>query len=169
MAAYETQLRLKGASPRTIELYLHYLGHLFQFLEVEPADVSTLTTAHLRSYVASLQERGLADKTVASEVETIKTFFRFLLEEGYIDENPAGQLPMPKVRRRLPKTLTVEEVRDLFRAMDGKSRVDRRNKVLFHLCYAAGLRIGEAVSLNLSSLDLDEGTLRVVGKGDKER
>ena len=71
------------------------------------------------------------------------------------------------MKRRLPKTLSVEEVRDLFRAMDGTSRVDRRNKVLFHLCYVAGLRIGEAVSLRLSNLDLYEGTMRVVGKGDK--
>lgn len=169
LADYETYLRLKGLSPRTIELYLHFLGHLFKFLEVEPAAVSTLTIAQLRSYVANLQERGLADKTVASEVHTIKTFFRFLLDEGYIDRNPAERLPTPKVRRRLPKTLSVEEVRALFRAMDGTSRVDRRNKVLFHLCYVAGLRIGEAVSLKLSNLDLDEGTLRVVGKGDKER
>jgi integrase/recombinase XerD len=169
LADYEAYLRLKGLSPRTIEFYLHFLGHLFQFLEVEPAEVSSLTTAHLRSYVASLQERGLADRTVASEVHSIKIFFRFLLDEGYIDRNPAERLPTPKVKRRLPKTLSVEEVRDLFRAMDGTSRVDRRNKVLFHLCYVAGLRIGEAVSLKLSNLDFDEGTLRVVGKGDKER
>ena len=169
LADYEAYLRLKGASPRTIGLYLHYLGHLFQFLKVEPAAVSTLTTAQLRTYVASLQERGLADKTVASEVQTIKTFFRFLLDEGYIDENPAERLPTPKVARRLPKTLTVEEVRALFAAMEGNSRVDRRNTVLFHMCYVAGLRIGEAVALRTSNLDLDGGVLRVVGKGDKER
>ena len=169
LADYEAYLCLKGLSPRTIELYLHCLGHLFKFLKVEPAAVSTLTIAQLRSYVASLQERGMVDKTVASQVHTIKTFFRFLLDEGYIDKSPAERLPTPKVRRRLPKTLSVEEVRDLFRAMDGRSRVDRRNKVLFHLCYVAGLRIGEAVSLRFSNLDLDEGTLRVVGKGDKER
>ena len=170
LADYEAYLYLKGLSPRTIELYLHYLGHFFQFLEVEPAAVSTLTIAQLRSYIASLQERGLADKTVASEVQTIKTFFRFLLDEGYIDENPAERLPTPKIRRRrLPKTLSVEEVRALLRAMDGTSRVDRRNKVIFHLCYVAGLRIGEAVSLRVRNLDPDEGTLRVIGKGNKER
>ena len=107
---------------------------------------------------------------MASEVQTIKTFFRFLLDEGYIDENPAERLPTPKTRRRrLPKTLSIEEVRALFRAMDGTSRVDRRNKVLFHLCYVAGLRIGEAVSLGVRNLDPDAGTLRVVGKGNKER
>lgn len=169
LADYETYLRLKGLSPRTIKFYLYFLSHLFQFLEAEPAEVSSLTIAQLRSYIASLQERGLADTTVASEVQTIKTFFHFLLDEGYIDENPAERLPMPKVRHRLPRALTVQEVRDLFKAMDGTSRVDRRNKVLFHLCYVAGLRIGEAVSLRLSNLGLNEGTLRVIGKGDRER
>jgi site-specific recombinase XerD len=169
LADYESYLHLKGLSPRTIGNYLYYLGHLFRFLEVEPAAVSTLTAAQLRSYVASLQERGLADKSVWSEVQAIKAFFRFLVDEGYINQNPAERLPTPKVGRRLPKTLTVEQVRDLFRAMDGTSRVDRRNKVLFHLCYVAGLRVGEAVALRVGNLDPDEGTLRVVGKGDKER
>jgi site-specific recombinase XerD len=169
LADYGAYLRLKGLSSTTIGNYLHHLNHLFRFLKVEPKAVATLTAAQLRSYVASLQERDLADRSVSSAVQAIKAFFCFLLDEGYINQNPADRLPTPKVGRRLPKTLTVEQVRDLFRAMDGTSRVDRRNRVLLHLCYVAGLRIGEAVSLRLSNLDLHEGTLRVVGKGNKER
>ena len=169
LADYISYLRLKALSEATIKQYRYTLCAFFRFLDLEPNQVSNLNTAQIRRYVASLQQRGLADKTVTEEVKTIKTFCRFLVEEGYLEEDPSERIPVPKVGRRLPQALTKEEIRKLFRAMEGGTRTDRRNEVLFHLLYVCGLRIGEGVKIRLEDVDLQEGTLRVIGKGNKER
>jgi len=169
LADYISYLRLKALSEATIKKYHYTLRALFRFLDLEPSQASALSTAQIRSYVASLQERGLADKTIAEQVKAIKTFCRFLVEEGYLKKDPFERIPVPTVRRRLPQALTKEEVRQLFRAMEGETKIDRRNKVLFHLLYVCGLRIGEGVKIRVEDVDLEEGTLRVIGKGNKER
>lgn len=166
---YISYLRLKALSEATIKKYRYTLRAFFRLLGLEPGQASILSTAQIRSYVASLQERGLADKTVAEHVKTIKTFCEFLVKEGYLKEDPSERIPVPKVGRRLPQALTKEEIRRLFRAMEGETRIDRRNQVLFHLLYVCGLRIGEAVNLRVKDVNLEEGTLRVIGKGNKER
>lgn len=169
LADYISYPKLKALSEATIKKSRHTLRAFFRFLGLEPSQVSILSTSQIRGYVASLQERGLADKTLAEIVKTIKTFCRFLLEEGYLEKDPSERIPVPKVGRRLPQVLTKEEIRRLFRAMAGGTKIDRRNKVLFHLLYSCGLRIGEAVRSRIEDVDLEGGTLRVIGKGDKER
>lgn len=169
MSDYIAYLRLKALSEVTIQAYQYILEAFFQFLDLEPTQVSSLSTARIRAYVAHLQQQELVDSTVAKYVKVVKGFCRFLVEEGYLEEDPSVRIPVPKVGRRLPQALSKEEVRRLFRAMEGDSALDRRNRVFFHLLYVCGLRIGEGVKLRVEEVDLEEGTLRVVGKGDKER
>jgi len=162
-------LRLKNLSPRTIEEYGKVLRSLFEHLELGNSPPSQITAAQLRDYVASMQQRGLGAKTVSNHVLVIKRFFGFLLAEGYIEEDPSRRLPRPKVGKRLPKALTITQVQDLFTAFKAETPTERRDKMFFQLVYACGLRVSEAVNLRLEDIDFTEGTIRVVGKGDKER
>jgi integrase/recombinase XerD len=160
---------LKNLSPRTIEEYEKVLGSLFKYVELGDSLPREITFPQLRRYVASMQQRGLAAKTVSNHVLVLKRFFGFLLVEGYIQEDPSQRLPRPKVGKRLPKALTTSQVRALFAAMKGESRAGRRDKVLFHLAYAGGLRMGEVVGLKVRDINFSQGSLRVIGKGNKER
>jgi integrase/recombinase XerD len=166
---FTAYLRLKNLSPRTIEEYQKVLGSLFKYLKLGDSSPGEITVPQLRDYVASMQQRGLAAKTVSNHVLVIKRFFGFLLAEEYIQEDPSRRLPRPKVGKRLPKALTIPQVQALFAAMGSESRAGRRDRVLFQLTYAGGLRVGEAVGLKAADIDFTQGTLMVVGKGDKER
>lgn len=161
-------LRLKNLAPRSIGEYENILNNLLEHVggDICAEDV---TSAQLRSYVAGLQERGLADKTVSNHVLVIKRFFGFLLTEGMITEDPSLRIPRPKVGKRLPKALSMEETRRLFAVMGGDTAVERRDEIFFRLTYACGLRLSEAVHVKVSDIDVTAGALRVVGKGDKER
>ncbi|MCJ7667468.1 MAG: tyrosine-type recombinase/integrase [Anaerolineae bacterium] len=113
--------------------------------------------------------RGVAAATVSNHVLVIKRFFGFLLAEGYIEEDPSQRLPRPKVGKRLPKALTITQAQDLFAAFKGETPTERRDQMFFQLVYVCGLRVSEAANLRLKDIDFAEGTLLVIGKGDKER
>lgn len=162
-------LHLKNFSPATIAGYHRTLKRLFAHVGLAESAPSEITAAQLRDYVAHLQKRGLAANTVANYVLAIKRFFGFLLAEGYIEEDPSRRLPRPKVGKRLPKALTIPEVQALFAAMSDETATGRRDQVFFKLLYACGLRIGEAVRVRVADINWEEGWLRVVGKGNKER
>jgi integrase/recombinase XerD len=162
-------LRLKNLSPRTIEEYRKVLGSLFKYVKLGDSSPGEVTTSQLRGYVASMQERGLAAKTVRDHVIVIKRFFGFLLAEDYIEEDPSLRIPRPKVGKRLPKALSITEVQTLLATFKDRTATERRDRVFFQLVYACGLRISEAVNIEVKDIDFDEGTLRVIGKGDKER
>ena len=163
-------LRLKNLSPKTIVQYRSVLGDLFRHVDPLPESPGNVTAAHLRAYVADLRERGLAAKTITDRVVIIRRFYSFLLVEGYTSSDPAQRLPIPKVGKRLPKALSLNETRRLLAVLhDDTSQAGQRDKILFGLLYACGLRVTEAVTLKVEDVDLADGFLRVVGKGDKER
>jgi site-specific recombinase XerD len=167
VAAFLTYLRLKNLAPGTIGSYKGMLRGLIRHLgERSPKDAST---AQLRSYVAELQQRELAAETVRKHVSALKAFYAFLREEGCIEGDPSQRIPRPKVPKRLPEALTIPQVQALFRVMRGQSEAARRDQVFFHLMYACGLRIGEAIRLRVEDVNFSDGWLRVLGKGDKER
>lgn len=168
-SAFIAYLHLKNLSSRTIEEYGKVLRSLFNYLGLGDSAPSQITATQLRDYVASMQQRGLAAATVSNHVLVIKRFFGFLLAEGYIEEDPSRRVPRPKVGKRLPKALTVTQVQDLFAAFKGETPTERRDKMFFQLVYACGLRVSEAVNLRLEDIDFTEGTLWLIGKGDKER
>ncbi len=163
-------LRLKNLSPQTIVQYGSVLGDLFRHIDPVPESPGKATAAHLRAYVADLRERGLAAKTINDRVIIIRRFYGFLLVEGYISSDPAQRLPIPKVGKRLPKALSLNETRHLLTVLqDETSKAGQRDKTLFALLYGCGLRVTEAVTLKVEDVDFGDGFLRVVGKGDKER
>jgi site-specific recombinase XerD len=186
VADFLSFLRLKNVSPGTLKGYRSVLRDLFIRIEQgidqgidQGTDQGTdqgmnspgqVTPDHLRRYIAGLQARGLAAKTVSDRVTILKRFFGFLHAEGQIREDPAARLPLPKVGERLPKTLNIAEVEALLSVLDRDvSALGRRDRVLFHLLYATGLRVAEAMAVQVRNIDFVEGYLCVVGKGDQER
>ena len=162
-------LRLRNLAPATVEKYQQVLKRLFDHIDLGPSPPSQITTAQLRDYVASLYERELAPRTIRNCVVVIKRFFGFLLAEGYIEENPSRRIPTPKVGKRLPRALTVPQVQALFIAMSDETPRGHRDQVFFKLLYACGLRVGEADRVRVADINWEEGWLRVIGKGNKER
>ena len=169
VADFVAYLQLKNLSARTLTEYEKVLRSLFNHVGLADSSPVRITAAQLRDYLSSLHQNGLSPKTVGDRVVVIKRFFGFLLAEGCIEDDPSRRIPRPKVGQRLPKALTVEQTRALFAAMDEDSPHGRRDRMLFWLIYACGLRVDEAVHIKAKDVNLTEGTLRVVGKGDKER
>jgi site-specific recombinase XerD len=169
VADFMAYLQLKNLSARTLVEYEKVLRSLFSYVGLGGSSPARITAAQLRDYLSSLQQNGLSPKTVSDRVVVIKRFFGFLLAEGCLEDDPSRRLPRPRVGQRLPKALTGEQIQILFAAMNGDLLHGRRDRMLFWLIYACGLRVDEAVHIKARDVNLTDGTLRVIGKGDKER
>jgi len=162
-------LRLKNLSARTITEYQWVLKDFFRSCPPDLPAPQDVTIAQLRDYVAGLQTRKLGAKTVGDRVVILKRFFGYLLVEGRLTSDPAQRLPMPRVGKRLPKALTLNEMQAFFSVLSTDSRLGRRDRVLFELMYAGGLRVSEAVGLRVEDIDFADCSVRIIGKGDNER
>ncbi|HKJ03933.1 MAG TPA: site-specific tyrosine recombinase XerD [Longimicrobiales bacterium] len=160
----------RGLSDRTASAYQRDLSRWAEFLEASgvgaPGDV---TPAHLRDWVFTLKDRGLAPASIRRAQSAVRTYFAFLLAEGAVTADPTERLESPKLGRRLPDFLTHEEVRALLEAPDPSSALYWRDRAILELLYATGMRVSELSDLSLATLDLDEGFVTVFGKGSKER
>ncbi len=159
-------------APRTVQTYSRDLEALCRFVDDRrlPDDASRLTVVALRGFLASVFE-GRSAATMARKIAALRAFYRFLRKRGIVQANPASSLKTPKVRKPLPRFLTVDEafrvaeVEDLRR--DELLRV--RDVAIVELLYGSGIRLSELAGAGLGELDLEAGTLRVLGKGRKER
>ena len=123
----------------------------------------------VQSFVADLEEKGLKASTVARKLAALRSFFRYLCREGALVANPAGAVASPLVERALPRHLPVEQVAEAMEVPAVERFSGVRDRAILEVFYGGGIRLGELVGLNLSSLDLAEGTIKVMGKGRKER
>jgi integrase/recombinase XerD len=153
-------------APRTVEAYRRDLAHLGHRLGRPPA---TATTDDLERYLAEQRAEGLSSATVARRAAAIRAFFRHQVLLGVRGDNPAAELDLPRRSRRLPRTLSAAEAERLVEAAAGTAPRDLRDRALAELLYGAGLRIGEALSLERGAVDLDGRLVRCIGKGNKER
>ena len=160
----------RGASVHTLRAYRSDLGELCDHLEaIGVEDVAEVTPRTLRGWLAELDDRGLARTSIQRKLSAARTFFRRLLEEGYLESHPATSLRQARTRRRLPGSLETEEIGRLLAAPDVTTPAGRRDRAMLELMYSAGTRAAETVGLNLGDLDLSRGVARVLGKGRKER
>ena len=159
----------RNLSPYTVRNYATDLRQFFHFLEREGLELGSLTRQDFRIYLALLHQRGTAPASVARKVSTVRSFYKFLVREGVVPSNPLAEVRGPRRPRRLPSYLTYEHVAALIEAADEESPQGLRDRALLELVYAAGVRLSEAVGLDVDDLDLDEATARVMGKGGKER
>lgn len=154
----------RGLAPNTLAAYRRDLADYQAFLDgAEP------TPEGVDAYLARLAERGLAASTVARRLAAVRGLHRFLVAEGLAGDDPTLLAGSPRLRGSLPKALTVDEVTALLEAPDRATVPGRRDAALLEFLYATGARVGEAVGVDLAVLDLDERTVRLRGKGGKER
>jgi len=171
----EFLLHLRGSrrsSVHTLRAYAKDLDVFEKFLgQAAEAGVAALTRPRLRSYLAYLQEDGkLHRNTVVRRIESLRSFVTYLLTQGKLDANPMANLSTPKVQRRLPRFLSEDEVVQLLDAsVRGSKTLANRDKAILELMYSSGLRRSEVCGLNVGDLDIFTGTVRVFGKGSKER
>jgi site-specific recombinase XerD len=135
----------------------------------ECTDPLAVDRLSFRRYLAALREAGTAGASITRKVSTVRGFFRFLVREGRLESNPLAGVAAPKREKRLPSILSKANLQSLIEAADQTTPGGLRNRAILELIYAAGVRLSEVAALNLSQLDLNERTLLVRGKGNKER
>jgi len=160
----------RNMSAYTVRNYTADLLDFFNFLRAK--DISSLKEVDrltLRDYLSHLMKQGLVKASIARKLSAIRSFYRYLLREGVISTSPAATTSSPKLDKRLPSFLTLEEVKRLLEAPDLSTPQGQRDRALLELLYASGLRVSELVQLNLEQINLDTREIRVWGKGAKER
>ena len=157
----------KGLSANTLEAYRRDLAGLGRWLGER--SLASVTLDDLRLYLDSLRLRSLANRSIARQVTTLRSFFGFLLEEGERSGNPAELLAAPKIGAALPKYLDHERVGELIEAPDSATPTGMRDRAMLDLLYATGLRVSELIKLRVADLDEYQGVVRVMGKGGKQR
>ncbi len=172
-AAFAAHLRdARNASPHTLRAYIRELATFSAWLTAEAPDVtapSQLSGGTLRAFVAARAAEGLAPASTARLVACLRAFCRFLAATGRIDGDPSALLRGPRARRHLPHWLEPDEVVRLLAVPEGDSEAARRDRALLEVLYSTGMRVGELVAADDPDVDLGAGTVRVRGKGRKER
>jgi integrase/recombinase XerD len=167
---YLTYLRdVRRMSPNTVESYARDLAQLAAFAEKQGVSVKALERQDLETFVRQLMSAGLAPRSVARAVACVRGFYKFLAVEQKRDRSPADDLRPPRAWAALPKFLSLDEVDRLLAQPDTTTPRGLRDKALIEVLYATGLRVSELVALRAGDLNLDEGYLTCIGKGDKQR
>ena len=165
----------QNRSEHTVAAYQTDLGQFFRFaaleqgLEPETLKVALIDVYIVRSFLGVLAEHGLARKSMARKLAALRSFFKFLCRKEILQINPVQRVASPKLGRKLPHFLYLDQVEVLLRAPDCTNLLGSRDQVIMELLYGSGLRVSELVGLNQENLDLESGLIRVLGKGSKER
>jgi integrase/recombinase XerC len=159
----------RGASPNTLRNYAIDLRDFTEFLRGERASVADADARLVRAYLASLHRRRLAKASIGRRLASVRSCFRFLARRGVIEQNPARQVRSPRQPRALPSFLPKDESKELLDRPLDASVAARRDHALVEFLYATGIRVAECCGLDCEDLDRRHGTVRVLGKGDKER
>ena len=160
----------RNASPYTVRNYTADLMGFFDFVRAHGiSSLKAVDRLTVRDYLAHLMKKGFVKASIARKLSATRSFYRYLLQEGLIETSPVATTSSPKLDKRLPSFLTLEEIRRLLETPDSSTPQGQRDRTLLELLYAAGLRVSELVQLNLEQINLDARELRVWGKGAKER
>ena len=167
LAAYDRDLSGRNAAERTRRAYAVDLGQFVEWAgERAPGDIRH---RDVRRYAAGLSSEGAAPATVARKLAAIRGLFDFLVRTERVGQNPADLVSSPKREEKLPRVLTVTQVRELLERIPARTPLELRDRAMLELAYACGLRCEEIVNLDLGALDFETEQLRVLGKGSKER
>ena len=160
----------RNVSRYTVRNYTTDLLGFFHFLKAKGISSLQEVDRHvLRDYLSHLMEQGFVKASIARKLSAIRSFYRYLLREGMMPTSPVATTSSPKLDRRLPSFLTIEEVERLLKAPDLSTPQGQRDQALMELLYASGIRVSELVNLDIGQVNLDSCEIRVWGKGSKER
>lgn len=169
---FENFLKLeKSLSQNSISAYINDINKLVFFLDNNYKKLTPLKVKleHLKGFIAWLNEREVSPRTQARTISGIKSFYKYLLIEGKITSDPTALLESPKIGRKLPDILSMEEIDSLIEAVDLSKSEGQRNKAMLETLYSCGLRVSELVNLKITNLFFEQGFIKVEGKGGKER
>ncbi len=159
----------KGLAENSIFAYQNDVAKLHDFSVSIDKNAEQISYNDLKLFIAALYDLGLSARKQARIISGIKQFYGYLLLENYITVDPSELLDQPKIGRKLPEVLTIEEIDRLIDALDMSKNESHRNKAIIETLYSCGLRVSELVNLRFSDLFFEEGFIRVIGKGNKER
>ena len=161
----------RSLSNNTVEAYLRDVGGLVAFLENNSLDISPteISLNDLRKYITELNDVGISTRSQARIISGIKTFYKFLSVEEMIKDDPSELLEAPKIGRKIPDILSLEEIDKILTTFDLSSEFGHRNKAIVETLYACGTRVSELIDLKLSNYFPDVGFIKVIGKNNKER
>lgn len=159
----------RGLSDNTLSAYRSDLALLATWLDPRGRNLPAAAREDLQAYLAQAVTQGVRPRTSARMLSTFRRFYRYLAREGLIEADPTALIESPRLGRPLPKLLTEEQVERLLEAPDVSTALGLRDRAMLETLYATGLRVSELVGLTLSQLGMQQGIVRVVGKGNKER
>jgi integrase/recombinase XerD len=169
---FKSYLQLElSLSENSIAAYLRDVKKFVEYLELQEIDVAPekVEQNHVEDFLQWLSKLGLSARSQARILSGLKAFYKYLLMEDIIEVAPTDLLEAPKIGRKLPEVLSIGEINDIINAVDLSKEEGERNKAMLETLYSCGLRVSELTNLKISNLLLNEGFIRVVGKGDKER
>ncbi|MBR5918655.1 MAG: tyrosine recombinase XerD [Prevotella sp.] len=167
---YVRYLKLeRNYSPNTLEAYQHDLLHLQNYCRSEGKDLLGIELDDLQHFAATLHEVGIGPSSQARILSGIRSFYRFLLLDGFIENDPTELLESPHLGEHLPEVLSTAEIDQIEASIDLSKWEGHRNRAIIEVLFSCGLRVSELVTLKLSDMFLDDGYIRIFGKGSKER
>jgi integrase/recombinase XerC/integrase/recombinase XerD len=169
LALFDADLRRRGAADKTRRAYGIDVGQFALWCGAQDVDPAEVTPRTLRRYAATLSDRRAVAATVARKLAALRAFYRALREHGAVAQNPADLIPAPKRPRTLPRVLRPDEMAAVLDRIPASTPLEVRDRALFEVAYASGLRAEELVTLDVTSIDFDAEELRVEGKGQKTR
>ncbi|MEJ2128641.1 MAG: site-specific tyrosine recombinase XerD [Woeseiaceae bacterium] len=159
----------RGLSQNTLGAYRADLMTLGRGLAEHDKSIEEAEKADLLEFIAGRVEGGAKPRSTARQLSSFRRFFRYIMREGLRDTDPTADIEMPRIGRSLPKTLSEEEVDSLLNAPNTDEPLGHRDRAMLELLYATGLRVSELINLKQSQINFNQGVLRIVGKGDRER
>ena len=170
VSRYRRYLKLeKGYSVNTLDAYMRDLDKLVRYLAAEQVHVTEVKLEQLEHFAASISDLGIGPRSLARILSGVRQFYRFLVLDGYMEDDPTELLESPKQPNHLPEVLSTAEVDLLEQAIDLSKWEGHRNRAIIEVLFSCGLRVSELINLKLSNLYVDEQFVRVMGKGSKER
>ena len=167
---YKVYLKLeKSLSDNTVNAYLADIHKLYQFLADEQIHPLDVTLENLETFSATLRDLGIQPRSQARILSGIRSFYHYLILDDYLEADPSELLESPQVGLHLPEVLTIEEIDNLIESIDLSTREGQRNRTILETLYSCGLRVSELCNLKISDLYLEEGFIKVEGKGNKQR
>lgn len=161
----------KSLSANSIDAYLHDINLFTRFLELQKLSLSPMNIElqHFQNFLVWINELGMSSYSQARIISGIKSFYKYLLLENVLSHNPTELLEAPKLGRKLPDTLTINDINAIIDAIDLSTPEGQRNKAMLETLYSCGLRVSELINLKISHLYFNDEFIKVTGKGDKER
>jgi len=167
---FSSYLKLeKSLSDNTVESYIRDIRKLESYFSNIKVTYTVIKLRNLQEFLANIHDLGLSAKTQARIISSIKSFYKYLMLENIIQQDPSELLESPKIGRKLPDVLSVEEIENMIGNIDRSKTEGERNVAIIEILYSCGLRVSELINLKLSDIYFNEGFIRIIGKGNKQR